>query len=125
MKQREKVKRRGRAEGEQAQPEESGLGGGDLEPPLPKKTKKTKEKSNGLAGESDGSLHTVKPSSAASNGVTSPAAQITSGDAADGEQDSDTEVVMPAEASSCLIKSRTGNELGAAWRLGTCGLWEC
>ncbi|KAM6390604.1 nucleolar RNA helicase 2-like isoform 2-T2 [Pluvialis apricaria] len=91
VKRREKAKRRGRAEGEQAQPEESGLGDGDLEPPLPKKTKKTKEKTNGLAGESDGSQHTVKPSSAASNGVASLAAQSASGAAADGEQDSDAE----------------------------------
>ncbi|XP_075010287.1 nucleolar RNA helicase 2-like [Calonectris borealis] len=91
LKQREKLKRRGRAEGEQAQPEESGLGDGDLEPPLPKKTKKVKEKSNGLAGESDGSEHTVKPSSALSNDVTSAAAQSASGDAAAGEQDSDAE----------------------------------
>ncbi|KAM6089878.1 nucleolar RNA helicase 2-like isoform 2-T2 [Theristicus caerulescens] len=90
LKRREKLKRRGKAEGEQAQPEESGLGDGDLEPPLPKKTKKVK-KSSGLAGESDGSEHTVKPSSAVSADVSSPAAQSASGDAADGEQDSDAE----------------------------------
>lgn len=78
VKRREKLKRRGKAEGEQAQPEESGLGDGDLEPPLPKKTKKVKEKSNGLAGESDGSKQALKSSSA--------------GDAAAGEQDSDAEV---------------------------------
>ncbi|CAN0237288.1 unnamed protein product [Bubo scandiacus] len=84
LKRREKLKRRGRAEGEQAQPEESGLGDGDLEPPLPKKTKKVKEESNG-------SEHTVKLSSAVSNDATSSAAQSVSGDAAAGEQDSDTE----------------------------------
>ncbi|KAM7102195.1 nucleolar RNA helicase 2-like isoform 2-T2 [Ciconia maguari] len=91
LKRRERLKRRGKAEGEQAQPEESGLGDGDLEPPLPKKTKKVKEKSNGLAGESDGSEHTAKSCSAVSNDVTSPAAQSASGDAAAGEQDSDAE----------------------------------
>ncbi|XP_074965764.1 nucleolar RNA helicase 2-like isoform X1 [Phalacrocorax aristotelis] len=47
VKRRQKLKRRGKAEGEQAQPEESELGDSDLEPPLPKKTKKVKEKSNG------------------------------------------------------------------------------
>ncbi|XP_054061167.1 nucleolar RNA helicase 2-like [Rissa tridactyla] len=89
--QEKKVKRRRKAEGEQAQPEESGLGDGDLDPPLPKKTKKIKGKSNGLAGESDGSQHTGKPSSAASNGVTSLVGQSVSGEAAAGEQDSDAE----------------------------------
>ncbi|NWR59102.1 DDX21 helicase, partial [Bucorvus abyssinicus] len=83
VKRREKLKRRGKAEGEQAQPEESGLGDGDLEPPLPKKTKKVKEKSNGLAGESDGSKHTVKSSSA--------------GDTAAGEQESDVEELTEEE----------------------------
>ncbi|XP_030909193.2 nucleolar RNA helicase 2-like [Melopsittacus undulatus] len=89
-KRRERVKRRVKAEGEQAQPEESGLGDGDLEPPLPKKTKKVKEKSNGLAGESNGSEHTVKPS-AVSNGVTSLAVRSVASSTAAGEQDSDTE----------------------------------
>ncbi|XP_074780446.1 nucleolar RNA helicase 2-like [Athene noctua] len=82
LKRREKLRRRGK--GEQAQPEESGLGDGDLEPPLPKKTKKAKE-------EGSGSERTVKLSSAVSNDVTSPAAQSVSGDAAAGEQDSDPE----------------------------------
>lgn len=87
LKRREKLKRRGKAEGEQAQPEESELGDGELEPPLPKKTKKVKEKSNG-------SEPTVKPSSAVSDDATSLAAQSTSGDdATAGEQDSDAEVV--------------------------------
>ncbi|KAM9273595.1 nucleolar RNA helicase 2-like [Morus bassanus] len=63
VKRREKLKRRGKAAGEQAQPEESELGDSDLEPPLPKKTKKVKEKSNGLAGESDGSERTSAVSS--------------------------------------------------------------
>lgn len=78
-KRREKLKRRGQAEGEQAQPEQSGLG--ELEPPLPKKTKEAKEKGDGLAGESGGSEHVVKPSAAVSNGVTPP-----------GEQENDAEV---------------------------------
>ncbi|KAM4670121.1 nucleolar RNA helicase 2-like [Amazona ochrocephala] len=90
-KKREKVKRRVKADGEQAQPEESGLADGDLDPPLPKKTKKIKEKSNGLSGESPGSEHSVKPSSAVSNGVTAPAVQSVSSSTAAAEQDSDTE----------------------------------
>lgn len=101
-KRREKVKRRVKADGEQAQPEESGLGDGDLEPPLPKKTKKIKEKSNGLAGESNGSEHTVKPSSAVSSGVTSLAVQSVISNTAAGEQDSDTEVVMLWPEEPCL-----------------------
>lgn len=88
-----KAKRRGKAEAEQAQPEESGLGDGDLEPPVPKKTKKVKEKSNGLVGGSDASGHAVKSSSAVSDSVTSPAA---------GEQDSDAEVGMLCERSPCF-----------------------
>jgi len=93
LKQRDRLKRRGTAEAEQAQPEESGLGDGDLEPPLPKKTKKIKGKSNGLAGERDGSERTAKPSSAVGDSATSLAARSASGDAAAGEQDGDAEVV--------------------------------
>ena len=98
------MKRRGKAEGAQAQPEESGLGDGDLEPPLAKKTEKTKEKSNGLTGESGGAEHTVQPSSAVSNGVVSPVAHSVSGSAAAGEQDSDAEVLMRCqrEPLACL-----------------------
>uniref|UniRef100_A0A8C9NFN4 RNA helicase n=1 Tax=Serinus canaria TaxID=9135 RepID=A0A8C9NFN4_SERCA len=80
VKQQVKAKRRGKAEAEQAQPEEGGLGDGDFEPPVPKKTKKVKEKRNGLVGESDASQQAVK--SAVSSSVTSPAAR---------EQDSDAE----------------------------------
>ncbi|XP_027516798.1 nucleolar RNA helicase 2-like [Corapipo altera] len=82
-----KVKRRGKAEGEQAQPEESGLGNGDLEPPLPKKTKKIKENSSGLVGESDVAQHALESSPTASDSGTAPAAQGGAG----GEQDSDAE----------------------------------
>ncbi|KAM6105850.1 LOW QUALITY PROTEIN: nucleolar RNA helicase 2-like [Pterocles gutturalis] len=75
LRRREKLKRRGKAEGEQAPPEESGLGGGDLEPPLAKKTKNGKVKSSG-------SEQTVKASSAVSGDGTAPGA---------GEQDGDGE----------------------------------
>lgn len=85
VKQQVKAKRRGKAELEQAQPEESGLGDGDFEPPVPKKTKKVKEKSSGLVGEGDVSQQAVKSASAVSSGVASPAAR---------EQDSDAEVGM-------------------------------
>lgn len=97
VKRQVKAKRRGKAEAEQAQPEESGLGDGDLEPPVPKKTKKVKEKSNGLVGESDASQGAVKSSSAVSGSVTSPAAQS----GAAGEQDSDAEVGMLCQQTFC------------------------
>lgn len=97
VKRQVKAKRRGKAEAEQAQPEESGLGDGDFEPPVPKKTKKIK-KSNGLVGESDASQHAVKSSSVVSNSVTSPAAQSV----AAGEQDSDAEVGILCQHSLCL-----------------------
>ncbi|XP_030342400.2 nucleolar RNA helicase 2-like [Strigops habroptila] len=117
LKQREKVKRRVKAEGEQAQPEQSGLGDGDLEPPLPKKTKKIKEKSTGLAGESSGSEHMVKPSSAVSNGVTSLAAQSVSSNAAAGEQDSNaeelTEEAKEGDFSNFPLSQNTINLLKA------------
>ncbi|XP_032922638.1 nucleolar RNA helicase 2-like [Catharus ustulatus] len=90
VKRQVKGKRRAKAEAEQAQPEEGGLGDGDLEPPVPKKTKKVKEKSNGLVGESDESQHVVKSSSAVSGSVTSPAAQS-------GEQDSEDEELTEEE----------------------------
>ncbi|OWK56036.1 Nucleolar RNA helicase 2 [Lonchura striata] len=82
VKQQVKAKRRGKAEVEQAQPEESGGEDGDFEPPVPKKTKKVKEKINGLVGESDASQQAVKSASAVSSGVASPAAR---------ERDSDAE----------------------------------
>lgn len=95
VKRQVKGKRRAKAEAEQAQPEEGGLEDGDLEPPVPKKTKKAKEKSNGLVGESDESQHVVKSSSAVSGSVTSPAAQS-------GEQDSEAEVGMLCQQSLYL-----------------------
>lgn len=107
LKRREKLKRRSKAAGEQAQPEESELGDGDLEPPLPKKTKEAKEKSNGLAGERDGSKRVVKPSSAVSSDVTSLAAQSASGNEAAGEQDSDAEVVTLCQRSLCLAQLKS------------------
>lgn len=93
VKQQVKAKRRGKAEAEQAQPEESELGDGDFEPPVPKKTKKAKEKRNGLVGESDASQQAVKSAAAVSGSVTSPAAR---------EQDSDAEVGMLFQQSLCL-----------------------
>ncbi|KAM6330120.1 nucleolar RNA helicase 2-like [Podargus strigoides] len=62
LKRREKGKRRAKAEAEQAQPEETGAGGADLEPPLSKKTKSSKEESNVPE-------RTGKPSSAARDGA--------------------------------------------------------
>ncbi|KAM6306424.1 nucleolar RNA helicase 2-like [Aegotheles albertisi] len=88
LKRRERVKRRGKAEGEQAQPEESGLGDGDMEPPLPKKTKKIK-KSSGLAGESDGPGRAVTAAPAAGNGGAAPETT--------GEQDSGAEELTEEE----------------------------
>nr|XP_054493360.1 nucleolar RNA helicase 2-like [Agelaius phoeniceus] len=82
VKQPVKARRRGKAEAEQAQPEESGLGDDDFEPPVAKKTKKVKEKRNDLVGESDASQQAVKSAAAVSSSVTSPAAR---------EQDSDAE----------------------------------
>ncbi|XP_051474901.1 nucleolar RNA helicase 2-like [Apus apus] len=92
LKRREKVKRRGKAEGEQTQPEESGLGDGELEPPLPKRTKQVK-KSDGLSGESGGSEQAVKAPSAEREGVTSRAARS----AAAEEQESDAEELTEEE----------------------------
>lgn len=97
VKRQVKAKRRGKAEAEQAQPEEGELGDGDLEPPVPKKTKKAKEKSNGLVGGNDASQGAVK-SSTVSGSVTSPAAQS----GAAGEQDSDAEVGMLWQQTFCL-----------------------
>ncbi|XP_075279241.1 nucleolar RNA helicase 2 [Opisthocomus hoazin] len=117
LKQRDRLKRRGTAEAEQAQPEESGLGDGDLEPPLPKKTKKIKGKSNGLAGERDGSERTAKPSSAVGDSATSLAARSASGDAAAGEQDGDaeelTEEVKEGDFSNFPLSENTINLLKA------------
>lgn len=64
-KRREKLKRRGQAGGEQAQPEESGLA--ELEPPLPKKTKQGKE--------SGGAERAAKAPAAQSSGAASPGEQ--------------------------------------------------
>ncbi|XP_064001645.1 nucleolar RNA helicase 2-like [Pogoniulus pusillus] len=91
---RAKVKRLSKIEGEQTQPEENGLGDGDIEPPVAKKTKKVKEKANGLAGETNVCEHTVNFSSAVSNGVTS---QSASGDTDAGEQDSVAEELTEEE----------------------------
>lgn len=93
------MKRLSKIEGEQTQPEENGLGDGDIEPPVAKKTKKVKEKANGLAGESDASEHRVNFSSAVSSGV---APQSASGDADTGEQDSAAEVLTPSPRSPWL-----------------------
>ncbi|XP_067996274.1 nucleolar RNA helicase 2-like isoform X2 [Melanerpes formicivorus] len=92
-KRREKVKRSGNAEAEQNQPEESGLGDGEFEPPMAKKTKKAKEKANGLVGESNDSERTVKLSSA----MISPTEQSSSGDTDPAEQDSDAEELTEEE----------------------------
>ncbi|XP_053926848.1 nucleolar RNA helicase 2 [Cuculus canorus] len=86
--QERKVKRCGKDEDEDAQPEESNLDSGDLEPPLPKKTKRAKEKSSDLAGENDG---LVKLLCTADGDVTSPAALSSPSDAVAGEQNSDAE----------------------------------
>ncbi|NXT74862.1 DDX21 helicase, partial [Zapornia atra] len=86
LKRSAKPKRRGKAEGEQAEPEESGLGDGDLEPPQPKKTKRVK--STGPAGESGSSAPAVE---ALSDGAASLVAPSAAGDAAAGDQDSDAE----------------------------------
>ncbi|XP_048168100.1 nucleolar RNA helicase 2-like [Corvus hawaiiensis] len=108
VKRQVKAKRRGKAEAEQAQPEESGLGDGDFEPPVPKKTKKIKEKSNGLVGKSDASQHAVESSSVVSDSVTSPAA---------GEQDSGaeelTEEAKEGAFSNFLLSQNTINLLTA------------
>ncbi|XP_027316556.1 nucleolar RNA helicase 2 [Anas platyrhynchos] len=85
-KRREKLKRRGQAEGDQAQPEESGLGDGDLQPPLHKKAKKRLKSSDGA--EESGTVALGKPSSALRDGE---AAQSVANDKVDGEHDGDSE----------------------------------
>lgn len=105
-KRREKLKRRGKAEGEQAQLEESGLGDGDLQPPLPKKAKK-RQKSNGVAEES-GTMGLGKSSSALSDGE---AAQSASNDVVDGEHDGDSEVVTARRALVSPSRCPGGNGL--------------
>lgn len=105
-KRREKLKRRGQAEGDQAQPEESGLGDGDLQPPLHKKAKKRLKSSDGA--EESGTVALGKPSSALRDGE---AAQSVANDEVDGEHGGDSEVATARRALVSPSWCPGGNEL--------------